>query len=99
MHFSIAERLCLDQVFIKSMAKMRKVEAPEHAMPISIVALGLMEIVKGILVFGNRLLFCIPYLLTKMKDPFMEIVRFRIFGKEVSPKSSFNKSSDRSPFR
>jgi hypothetical protein len=86
------ESLSLDQVFIKSMTKVGKVKPPKDAMPICVVALGLMEIKKGILVFGSRPLFRICYLFSEMEDPFMQIVGFRIFGEEVSPKSSFDKS-------
>jgi hypothetical protein len=81
------------------MAKVREIKSSKNSMPISIIALGSMEIVKGIPGFWVRPSFFISNFLSEMKNPFMEIIRFRIFGKEVSPKSAFDKPSDWFPFR
>jgi hypothetical protein len=50
MYPSIIEILCLDQIFIERMAKVRKVKTSKDTMPVSIVALGSIEI-------GERILF------------------------------------------
>src|SRR5512136_2415723 len=99
MYLSIKKSFSLDQVFINRMAKMREVKPTKNPMPVSIIALGLIQIVKGISVLGDRLAFLISNPFPEVEDSFMHIVRFRIFSKEVSPESTFQKSSDLLPFR
>ena len=51
MDLLIVKGLCPDQIFIKGMAKMRKVESSKDTVPVGIVALGPIEIDEGILIF------------------------------------------------
>ena len=74
-----------DQIFIKGVAEVREVEASKDTMPVGIVALGLIQIPQEVLV--PRMGPLLTDLLPEMQHPFVKIVRFRIFGKEVSPES------------
>ena len=75
------------------MAKVGKVEPSEDTVPVGIVALGPIEMGEDPC-FRNRRFVPSPRSFPEMEDPLMEIVRFGIFGKEVSPESSLDKPSD-----